>query len=53
MQKIVQQAIKALNINVPIYRAEVKGNTVTLFLYNHRAPVTWSRPTSTKRRKPK
>ena len=42
--EIVQQAITALKINVPIYRAEVKGNTVTLFLYGHLEPVTYTRP---------
>ena len=67
---LVKQAIKALKINVPIYRAEVhspdgpvsgKGNTVTLFLYGHRAPVKWTQPpkhrrggvTPPKRSKPK
>jgi hypothetical protein len=41
---LLQQAKKALNITVPIYRADVdeKTGAVTFYLYGHREPVTWS-----------
>jgi hypothetical protein len=44
MPELLQQAIKALKINVPIMRHEVKGNTVTLWLYGRSEPVTWRKP---------
>lgn len=44
MQPIVSRAIKALNVDVPILKWEVKGDTVTLWLYGHYEPVTWSPP---------
>ena len=49
MQEIVKQAVKALKISVPIYRADVQGNKVTLWLYNRRKPVTWTRPAAKKK----
>jgi hypothetical protein len=42
MDPLVQTAIKALGINVPIYRSEVKDGKVTLYLYGHSQPVTWA-----------
>lgn len=41
---IVVEAIKALNIRNPIYRYEIKGRTVTFWLYAHREPVSWTQP---------
>jgi hypothetical protein len=43
---IVAKAIEALSINVPIYRYEIKGNTVTLWLYGRTEPVKWTQPTA-------
>jgi hypothetical protein len=43
MQPIVQQAIKALKINVPVMRYEIKGRKVTLWLYGHSKPRTWTK----------
>lgn len=45
---IVQDAIKAKKINVPIYRYEIKGRTVRLWLYGHSKPVKY---TSRRKRK--
>jgi hypothetical protein len=42
MEPLIAQAIKALNIRVPIYRAEVKAGKVILYLYGHSQPVTWA-----------
>ncbi len=39
-----QAAIKALGINVPIYRAERITGGVRLYLYGRTEPVTWKRP---------
>jgi hypothetical protein len=52
--EIVAEAIKALTINVPIYRYEIKGNTVTFWLYGRTVPVKWTKPktrTTTQRRR--
>jgi len=46
MPELVQQAIKALKINVPVYRYETKGQTVRLWLYGRSEPVTWTKKTT-------
>jgi hypothetical protein len=43
-QQLIAQAKAALQINVPIYRIDVKGNKVTFYLYGHTEPVTWTKP---------
>lgn len=39
---IVSKAMKALNITSPIYRYQVKGKTVTFWLYARTEPVKWT-----------
>ena len=48
---IVVEALKALNNKQPIYRYEINGNTVTLWLYARTQPVKWTKPKA-KARKP-
>ena len=44
--QLITQAKKALNITVPTYRHEIKGNTVKLWLYGGDGkPVVW-KPTT-------
>ena len=50
-EEIVATAIEALGINVPIYRYEIKGKTVTFWLYGHREPVSWTDRTRKRRGK--
>ena len=45
----IDAAVKALKIDNPIFRAEVKGNTVTLYLCNHYEPVEWTKPRARRR----
>ena len=40
---LLPQAIKALDINVPVLKWEQKGNTITLYLYGHTDPITWTK----------
>jgi hypothetical protein len=39
---IVAKAIAALGINVPIYRYQIKGKTVTFWLYGRTEPVKFT-----------
>ena len=47
---LLPQALKALGIKNPIYRYEQKGNTVTIWFYAHREPVTWRKPPAPRRK---
>lgn len=40
---LLAEAMRTLDINVPIYRFEIKGNTITLWLYGHYKPVKYTR----------
>ena len=40
--EIVSKAIQALGINVPIFCYEIRGKTITLWLYGHSEPVKWT-----------
>ncbi len=42
------EAMHALDINVPIYRFEIHGKTITLWLYGHYKPVKYTRRTPRK-----
>ena len=41
---LLPEAIKILEIDVPVMRYERKGNTITLWLYGRSKPVKWTRP---------
>jgi hypothetical protein len=54
VEKLLAEAIQKLEINVPVLRYEIrsadgklsaKGSTVTLWLYGHTEPVTWTKRT--------
>ena len=48
--EIVSKAIQALGINVPIFCYEIRGKTITLWLYGHSEPVKWTDRTRKRKR---
>ena len=50
-QDLLDAAIAKLKINVPIYRYEIKGKTVTLWLYGASQPVKYTHRQSRSKKK--
>ncbi len=47
----IRRAVKALGINVPIYRVETITDGLRFHLYGHKKPVHWKRPKPRRTRK--